>query len=98
MNMLHRAWKAMLSALALLCIGLSVLAPVVFSAPAFPQVSTQAEQDRRIDTLEHLGIDHRLTVLETTTEEMRWELRGLLGGMGGLLIDAVFRFSRRNKL
>ena len=55
----------------------------------------QAEQDRRIDTLEHMGIESRLVKVEVETAEMGWEIRTVLVGVGGLLAEAVLRIGRK---
>ena len=102
MRIAHNIWSAVLSGMAVLLLSLGLMSPVVFPIPARPMSlsapeETATEQNLRPTILAAVGLEHRLTVVETNVDEMRWELRALLGGLGGLLVEAVMRLSKRRE-
>jgi hypothetical protein len=80
-------------AVAVSCLFLAVFPGLAQSSALLAE--QQESQNRRLDQLEHLGIEKRLTTVETQAAEMSWELRTMLAGVGGLVIEAAFRIGRR---
>jgi hypothetical protein len=102
LRVIYRLWSGALGAMAALCITFALISPALFPVPGIPQglpltvvQQQQAEQDRRLTVLESIQAEHRLTVMETSLEELRWQNRAILAALGGLLIDVAVRFSRR---
>lgn len=92
--LLNRVWRLFLATVAVSCLFMAVFPSLGAQSPAVI-AEQQENQNRRLDQLEHLGIEKRLTTVETQAAEMSWELRTMLAGVGGLVIEAVFRIGRR---
>ncbi len=82
---------------AVLCLMLAIFPGVAAQAPSSLAVvgEHQLDQDRRLVVLESINSERRLTAIETEAAEVRWEIRSMLGGVAGLLIEAVFRVGRK---
>ncbi len=65
------------------------------------QIFVDPELTHRVERIEKLDLDHRLTVIETNEQDAKdnaiwYKLSS--GGTGILLLDAIFRFlNKRNK-
>lgn len=88
-RLLYGVHVAVLGLAGLLCIFLAV----------DPVHAQSADLQRRVAVLEDAKIDHRLTALETQVadlQELKIEVRGTIGGVGILLIEAfIVRRKRR---
>src|SRR6202140_1384029 len=64
------------------------------------QIFDGAELGHRMDTIERLNLDRRVTILETIAQDAKdnsiW-YKGSSVGTGILLLEAVFRFLARKK-
>jgi hypothetical protein len=72
--------------------------PLSFGQPRPPAYSQDSEIAHRIEALESQKLDHRLTVLETVLDDLKTSStvnKFASGGTGLLLIEAVFRVTRR---
>lgn len=88
--------KVLLSLLAAYCICVSVVAPVLFGlGSGSPGDSGAAALEHRLRAIEELKIEHRLTRVQTQVDAMQLQLHGAVGGVGALLIEAVFRIGKR---
>jgi len=90
---LHRIFVYFVLAYAALLIA----APILWNIAS---AQDRLEVDRRLDNLEKLNLDHRLTVIETLLTEQREASRwGLwsMGGVGLLLGEAAIRVAKRKK-
>ena len=98
---LIKLWGGILSVLAMGCLVFALAVQFIPQARAGPEAALDSQQmsgqDRRLSALEAITAEHRLTVLETSLEDIRWELRLVLGALAGLLVDAAVRLTRRAK-
>jgi len=77
----------------------SVFIPLKAQHPS-PTITQESAVDieRRLDTIDRMNLDHRLTIIETTLTDMvsnfTW-YRISSGGTGLLLAEAVFRHAKK---
>ena len=71
--------------------------------PALQQMSPEtlheqtSELGRRINALEAMNLEHRLTMVEGEIDAMSLQTRGTMGGVGVLLIEGVLWLTKKKQ-
>jgi hypothetical protein len=96
---LHDIFHIFVGAYAVMLTMFSVFTPVHAQRLNEPLISP-SEVNRRLDDIEKLNLDHRLTITETTLQELvsnfSW-YRVTSGGTGLLLMEAVYRHTKKKR-
>ncbi len=95
-SILRDTFHLLVGAYAVMLTMFSVFTPVIHAQHVIPST----EVDRRLDEIEKLNLDHRVTIIETTLQDLvsnfSW-YRVTSGGTGLLLMEAVYRHTKKKK-
>lgn len=96
-NSLKDMFHLLVGAYAVMLILFSAFTPI---ARAQKVIQVPTDVDRRLDEIEKLNLDHRVTIIETTLQDLvsnfSW-YRVTSGGTGLLLAEAVYRHAKKKK-
>lgn len=88
--------RVLLSLLASYCICVAVLAPGLLAlSGGGAGDSGSSALEHRLKVLEDVKGEHRITRLETQLDGLSLQIHGAVGGVGALLVEAVFRIGKR---
>lgn len=97
-NALSLPFHILVGAYAVMLMLFSLFGPVVHAQHVTD--ITPSELERRLNVLDALNLDHRVTVMETTLQDLINSIgwyKLTSGGTGLLLMEAVYRHTKKKK-
>lgn len=89
----------LVGAYAVMLMLFSLFSPIVHAQHVIETI-TPSELERRLNVLDALNLDHRVTVIETTLQDLINSIgwyKLTSGGTGLLLMEAVYRHTKKKK-